>query len=131
MSNIHASRKLIALALCAALAASSCASQGATSSQEQQPAEPSSSASEEKEIVQLRYLTNQDNFDPLQDYTYELIKEKLGVEIIPEMGADDEDKLNLILASGQEYDLIKVPSRQLLTKYIKNNAIQPLSLIHI
>ena len=43
------------------------------------------------------------------------------------MGADEEDKLNLILASGQEYDLIKVPSRQLLTKYIKNNAIQPLS----
>lgn len=127
MSNIHASRKLIALALCAALAASSCASQGATSSQEQQPAEQSSSASEEKEIVQLRYLTNQDNFDPLQDYTYELIKEKLGVEIIPEMGDDEEDKLNLILASGQEYDLIKVPSRQLLTKYIKNNAIQPLS----
>ena len=82
---------------------------------------------QEETSVSLVYLSGTDSFDPTTDYTRQLIKEELGVDIQPEMG-NDVDKLNLILASGQNYDAIKVGfSRELLTTYINNNAIQDLT----
>ena len=60
-----------------------------------------------EDVVDLVYLSSTDNFDPETDYTRQLIREELGVNIIPEMGIEDE-KLNLILMSGQEYDAIKM-----------------------
>lgn len=78
-------------------------------------------------LVDLVYLYSTDNFDPETDYTRQIIQEELGVNIIPEMGIEDE-KLNLILMSGQEYDAIKMNYNvNLLATYIKNGVIQDLT----
>ena len=77
--------------------------------------------------VDLIYLYSTDNFDPETDFTRQIILEELGVNIIPEMGIEDE-KLNLILMSGQEYDAIKMNyNMNLLASYIKNGVIQDLT----
>lgn len=75
--------------------------------------------------VTLKYLFGTDSFDPETDYTRQLIREMLGVNIIPEMGNED-DKVNLILSSGQEYDMIKLTNRNLLVSYVENDVIYPL-----
>ena len=81
----------------------------------------------EAPVVDLVYLYSTDNFDPETDYTRQIILEELGVNIIPEMGIEDE-KLNLILMSGQEYDAIKMNyNMNLLATYIKNGVIQDLT----
>ena len=90
------------------------------STQNKQESDPAA-----QEAVDLIFLHGQDSFDPETDYTRELIRELLGVNIIPEMGNDD-DKVNLILSSGQEYDMIKLINRNLLVNYIKNDAIYAL-----
>lgn len=80
-----------------------------------------------EDVVDLVYLYSTDNFDPETDYTRQLICEELGVNIIPEMGIEDE-KLNLILMSGQEYDAIKMNYNvNLLASYINNGVIQDLT----
>lgn len=80
-----------------------------------------------EDVVDLVYLYSTDNFDPETDYTRQLIREELGVNIIPEMGIEDE-KLNLILMSGQEYDAIKMNYNvNLLASYINNGVIQDLT----
>lgn len=77
--------------------------------------------------VDLIYLYSQDNFDPAEDLTRQLILEELGVNIIPEMGIED-DKVSLILASGQEYDAIKMNDKPyLLATFIKNGVVQDLT----
>lgn len=81
---------------------------------------------EETEEISLKFLHNSDSFDPETDYTRELIKELLNVDIIPEMGNED-DKVNLILNSGQEYDMIKLTNRNLLISYMENGIIHPLN----
>lgn len=93
-----------------------------------QPESPSSDKPGEQKIVTLNYLSYQDKFDPQTDYTRERIKELLKYDIVPTMGTED-DKVNLILSSGQEYDIINLRGKQrnLLGAYIKNGAIQPLN----
>src|SRR5690625_548858 len=78
------------------------------------------------EVTSLVYVNHQDNFNPAEDYTKELIEELLGYDIIPKMG-NDEDQVNLILSSGQEADAINLEDMTLLGTYIKNGAIQPLT----
>jgi len=80
----------------------------------------------ESEITSLVYVAGQDNFNPEEDYTKQLIKDLLGVDIVPKMGTD-EDKVNLILSSGEKVDAINLNNRNLLGTYIKNGAIQPLN----
>lgn len=81
----------------------------------------------EEAPVDIIYLYSNDNFDPETDLTRQLILEELNVNIIPEMGIED-DKLNLIMASGQEYDAIKMnDKRYLLTTYINNGVVQDLT----
>lgn len=75
--------------------------------------------------VSLKFLHNSDSFDPETDYTRELIRELLHVNIIPEMGNED-DKVNLILSSGQDYDMIKLTNRNLLVNYVQNDVIYAL-----
>jgi putative aldouronate transport system substrate-binding protein len=79
-----------------------------------------------KEVVSLKFLGPTDKFNPAEDVTRQKIKDMLGFDIIPEMGIE-EDKINLILSSDQEYDIIKFSNRALLANYIKNKAIQPLN----
>lgn len=77
--------------------------------------------------VDILYLCFTDNFDPETDFTRQLILEELNVNIIPEMGVED-DKLNLIMASGQEYDAIKMINKPyLLATYINNGVVQDLT----
>jgi len=76
--------------------------------------------------VSLKFLSYQDNFDPATDYERQAIKDILGVDIIPSMGNED-DKVNLALSSGQDYDMISINNRNLLAMYAKNKAIQPLT----
>ncbi len=84
-------------------------------------------AASDGEVVDLIYLYSTDNFDPETDHTRQIIREELGVNIIPEMGIEEE-KLNLILMSGQEYDAIKMNyNMTLLATYIKNGAVQDLT----
>ena len=78
------------------------------------------------EPVTLKFLGGTDKFNPVEDVTRMKIKDLLGYDIIPEMGTE-EDKINLILSSNQEYDIIKFNNRALLANYVKNNAIQPLN----
>lgn len=79
------------------------------------------------DVVDIIYLGPTDNFDPEADFTRQIIREELGVNIIPEMGIDDE-KLNLILMSRQEYDAIKSNyNMNLLATYIQNGVIQDLT----
>jgi putative aldouronate transport system substrate-binding protein len=40
---------------------------------------------------------------------------------------NDDDKVNLILSSGQEFDMISMNNRNLLAMYARNEAIQPLT----
>lgn len=80
---------------------------------------------QEQEEVSLKFLHNSDSFDPETDYTRELIRELLHVNIIPEMGNED-DKVNLILSSGQDYDMIKLTNRNLLVNYVQNDVIYAL-----
>ncbi|MBO9610140.1 MAG: extracellular solute-binding protein [Paenibacillaceae bacterium] len=77
--------------------------------------------------VTLKYLSAQDNFNPDEDYTRNQIKELLGVELVSSMG-NEPDKVNLILSSGQDIDMINMSAstRNALGSYIKNGAIQPL-----
>lgn len=85
------------------------------------------SALAEDAPVDIIYLYSTDNFDPETDYTRQLILEELNVNIIPEMGIED-DKLNLIMASGQEYDAIKMNDKPyLLATYINNGVVQDLT----
>ncbi len=80
-----------------------------------------------EEVVDLVYLYSTDNFDPETDFTRQLILEELGVNILPEMGIED-DKLNLVLMSEQEYDAIKMNyDLNLLASYISNGAVQDLT----
>lgn len=79
----------------------------------------------EGDEVSLRFLHNSDSFDPETDYTRELIRELLHVNIIPEMGNED-DKVNLILSSKQNYDMIKLTNRNLLISYVENDVIYAL-----
>ena len=79
----------------------------------------------EGEAVSLKYLHVSESFDPETDYTRELIRDLLNVDIIPEMGNED-DKVNLILSSGQDYDMIKLTNRNLLISYVENDVIWPL-----
>lgn len=88
--------------------------------------EEETKAETEAEEISLKYLHNSDSFDPETDYTRELIKELLHVNIIPEMGNED-DKVNLILNSGQDYDMIKLTNRNLLVSYMENDIIHPLN----
>lgn len=81
----------------------------------------------EEAPVDIIYLYSTDNFDPETDFTRQLILEELNVNIIPEMGIED-DKLNLIMASGQEYDAIKMNDKPyLLATYINNGVVQDLT----
>ena len=93
-----------------------------------QPESSDKGQTDEQKIVSLNYLSYQDKFDPQTDYTRERIKELLHFDIVPTMGTED-DKVNLILSSGQEYDIINLRGKQrnLLGAYIKNGAIQPLN----
>ncbi len=77
-------------------------------------------------IVDIKFLSFLDKFDPLEDPTRIRIKEILGVNIIPEMGNDDS-KLNLIVSSGQEYDMIMSSNRDLLANFIANDAVHDLT----
>ncbi|MBB6734790.1 extracellular solute-binding protein [Cohnella zeiphila] len=88
----------------------------------------SAPASGSKLNTQLKFLSYQDNFDPETDYERQAIKDMLGVDIVPTMGNDD-DKVNLILSSGQDYDMISMNNRNLLAMYAKNKAIQPLTTL--
>lgn len=93
------------------------------------PAIPAATGSQtvpEKLNVQLKFLSYQDNFDATQDYGRQQIKDILGVDIVPSMGNED-DKVNLALSSGQDYDMISIKNRNLLALYAKNGAIQPLN----
>ena len=121
-------KKAIVLLLAAAvmLSTAACADNPPPAGSSGGESAPESQAGNSGEVVELRYLFNTDKFDPETDYTRQRIEELLNVRIIPEMG-NEEDKVNLILSSGQEYDMIKIKSPTLLAKYIKNKAIQPLS----
>ncbi len=79
------------------------------------------------EIVDIKFLGNEDPFDPLTDPTRLRIKEMLGVNIIPEMGAQEDDKVSLIVSSGQEYDMIKSSNRNMLASFIANGAVHDLT----
>lgn len=81
--------------------------------------------SQDADVVSLKYLHVSESFDPETDYTRELIRDLLNVDIIPEMGNED-DKVNLILSSGQDYDMIKLTNRNLLISYVQNDVIWPL-----
>ena len=81
--------------------------------------------SQDADVVSLKYLHVSESFDPETDYTRELIRDLLNVDIIPEMGHED-DKVNLILSSGQDYDMIKLTNRNLLISYVQNDVIWPL-----
>lgn len=87
--------------------------------------EQMSEQEQSREEVSLKFLHNSDSFDPETDYTRELIRELLHVNIIPEMGNED-DKVNLILSSGQDYDMIKLTNRNLLVSYVQNDVIYAL-----
>ncbi|MBC8059961.1 MAG: hypothetical protein H7Y18_04770, partial [Clostridiaceae bacterium] len=76
--------------------------------------------------VTLKYLSSQDNFDPMKDFTRKLILDTINYDVQPEMGIDD-DKVNLIMVSGQEYDMIKIYNLNLLGTYINNKVIYPLN----
>ncbi|WP_127582481.1 extracellular solute-binding protein [Paenibacillus koleovorans] len=78
--------------------------------------------------VTLKYLSSTDKFNPDEDYTGKRIKELLHVELVSSMGTE-ADKLNMILSSGQDYDMINLSAtaRNLLGTYIKNGALQPLN----
>ena len=78
------------------------------------------------EIVKLKMLAGTDKFDPETDYTRLRIKELIGYDIIPEMGNED-DKVNLIVSSGQEYDMIRMANRNLLASFVENEAIHDLT----
>ncbi|KIL41387.1 hypothetical protein SD70_06960 [Gordoniibacillus kamchatkensis] len=88
--------------------------------------QPGPAANSGKLNAQLKFLSYQDNFDPATDYERQLIKDVLGVDIVPSMGNED-DKVNLVLSSGQDYDMISMNNRNLLAMYAKNQAIQPLN----
>lgn len=84
--------------------------------------------SKEKELMTLKYLSIEDNFNPNEDHTKKMIEEILGYDIVSSMG-NTPDKVNLILTSGQEYDMISMSERyrNALGTYIRNGAIQPLN----
>lgn len=117
---------VIVLALAVALAG--------CSSNEAQPEEPKKTEKQEDTKsnasgpVTLNYLSIEDKFDPAQDHTKKLIEELLGYDIVSSMG-NTPDKVNLILTSGQEYDMITMSAknRNALGTYIRNGAIQPLN----
>ncbi len=81
-----------------------------------------------EEPVVLKYLSIEDNFDPAEDHTKKLIEEILGYDIVSSMG-NSPDKVNLILTSNQEYDMISMSAknRNALGTYIRNGAILPLN----
>lgn len=79
-----------------------------------------------QKLVTLKLLGGQDSFDPETDYTRTVIRDLLGYDIIPEMGATS-DKINLVLSSGQEYDMIFSGDRNLLANLIANKAVQDLT----
>ncbi|WP_276356543.1 extracellular solute-binding protein [Cohnella caldifontis] len=86
----------------------------------------SASPADGKLNVSLKFLSYQDKFDPTTDFERQQIQDILGVDIIPSMGNED-DKVNLVLSSGQDYDMISMNNRNLLAMYAKNGAIQPLN----
>lgn len=83
-------------------------------------------AEEPEEIVTLHMLGGVEQFDPTTDITREKIRERLGIDIIAEMG-NDPDKINLILSSGEEYDIIKGIGRAMLTNLIRTKTVTNLS----
>lgn len=78
--------------------------------------------------VTLKMLGQTDKFDPLVDVERARIKETLGYDIVGELGST-ADRINLILASGEDYDIIKFGARDkaLLSSLIKNKAVRSLS----
>ena len=84
------------------------------------------SIASEETTVTIKFLGYTDNFDPTTDYTRTLILERLGINIEPEMG-NEEDKVNLILASGQEYDMIFLSNRNQLSSFIENGVLHDLT----
>ncbi|HJA31697.1 MAG TPA: extracellular solute-binding protein [Candidatus Eisenbergiella pullicola] len=131
MSGMRRKRWLAAV-MAAALMLGGCQSGGSQDTAqtqeggtEQTQAQVQESESQDTDVVSLKYLHVSESFDPETDYTRELIRELLNVDIIPEMGNED-DKVNLILSSGQDYDMIKLTNRNLLISYVQNDVIWPL-----
>ncbi|MBC8080002.1 MAG: hypothetical protein H7X86_06635, partial [Gorillibacterium sp.] len=123
-------KSLLAVSCTITLLATSALTGCAQKSAENPAASPTQSAvkSGEKEPITLKFLNGTDKFNPEEDYTRKLINDVLGVNLIPSMG-NEPDKVNLILSSAQEYDMIVMSAkeRNALGAYIRNGAIQPLN----
>jgi putative aldouronate transport system substrate-binding protein len=129
-SSVKSWRPMLAVSLSATFMISGCSGgTPAATGTNTTPATSSNTAKPvEKKVVTLKYLAGQDKFNPDEDFTRKQIKDLLGVELVTSMG-NEPDKVNLILSSGQDIDMItmKASDRNALGSYIRNGAIQPLN----
>lgn len=79
-----------------------------------------------KEVVTLKMIGQTQKIDPMKELERQRILDLLGYEIDAEIGAD-ADKINLILSSGQEYDILKADDKLVLSQIIANKSAQSLT----
>ncbi|MVP02028.1 extracellular solute-binding protein [Paenibacillus lutrae] len=75
----------------------------------------------------IRQLLQYSNFDPSKEYTAKAITEKTGYEVKYEMlpAENPDEKLNLLMANKEEYDVMKLGAPQ-FEKLASQGALEPL-----
>ena len=98
--------------------------QGATKVAEQTTAAASTTPSEEAK-PKIKWLSAFANFDLYNDPSAKIIRDLTGYDFEYEMlpAENSEDKLNLIMSSGEEYDVVMIPNKDLFYKYAKQGAL--------
>ena len=110
-------KRLVAFFMMSAIVAASAFSSGQTGE----------TISEEKPV--LRYLGYATTVDRNESWQTKMLEERTGYKVVYEGIGGDEgiSKLNLILASGEEYDVIHYGDKFTLLDYVQKGGILPLN----